>query len=47
MDIEGPWTFDLINPADQDRRTFAGVLEFTAPAGTVYLPQWVAILNRS
>lgn len=45
MDIEGPWTFDLINPTDQDRRAFAGVLQFTAPPGTVYLPQWVCAVH--
>lgn len=41
MDIEGPWTFELINPHNQSKRTHAGVLEFTAPAGQVYLPQWM------
>lgn len=41
LDIEGPWTFELINPRDHTRKTHAGVLEFTAPQGMVYLPQWV------
>jgi len=41
MDIEPPWTFELINPRERNKRTHGGVLEFTAPSGIVYLPQWV------
>lgn len=41
LDIEGPWTFELINPIKRHLKTHAGVLEFTADEGVVYLPSWM------
>lgn len=41
LDLEGPWTFELINPLNPQLRTHAGVLEFTADEGVVYLPRWM------
>lgn len=43
LDIEGPWTFELINMANPVLKTHAGVLEFTADEGVVYLPSWVSV----
>lgn len=42
LDIDGPWTFELFNPLNRDLKTHAGVLEFTADEGVVYLPSWVS-----
>lgn len=41
LDLESPWTFELINPLNPQLRTHAGVLEFTADEGVVYLPRWM------
>ena len=41
LDIEGPWTFELVNPVKRQLKTHAGVLEFTADEGVVYLPSWM------
>jgi ubiquitin fusion degradation protein 1 len=35
-----PMFFRLVNPA-AGKATHCGVLEFTAPEGCVYLPQWI------
>ena len=42
LDIESPWTFELVKPTDQSLRTHCGVLEFIADEGTVNLPAWVS-----
>ena len=47
LDIEGPWTFELINPIKRHLKTHAGVLEFTADEGVVYLPSWVGSSSYS
>jgi len=41
LDVEGPWTFELINQANPSLKTHAGVLEFTADEGVIYLPSWM------
>jgi ubiquitin fusion degradation protein 1 len=41
LDIESPWTFELVNPIKRQLKTHAGVLEFTAEEGNVYLPSWM------
>lgn len=41
MDLESPWTFQLRNPRSAALETHAGVLEFIAEEGVVYLPPWV------
>lgn len=41
LEIDGPWTFELVNPSDRQVRTHAGVLEFGADEGVVYLPSWM------
>lgn len=40
LHIAYPMLFELINGA-ADKRTHAGVLEFVAEEGRIYLPQWV------
>lgn len=40
LHIEYPMLFELVNQA-QGRHTHAGVLEFIAPEGRIYLPLWV------
>ena len=40
LHITYPMLFELINGA-KERRTHAGVLEFTAAEGKIYLPGWV------
>ncbi|CAK9786868.1 unnamed protein product [Cutaneotrichosporon oleaginosum] len=42
LDIDGPWTFCLRNPRNPHiNQTHAGVLEFIADEGIVYLPAWM------
>lgn len=41
MEIPGPWKFKLRNPSNTAAETHAGVLEFIAPEGQVYLPHWM------
>jgi ubiquitin fusion degradation protein 1 len=41
LHITYPMLFELINGA-RERKTHAGVLEFTAEEGKIYLPQWVS-----
>lgn len=41
MELESPWTFQLRNPKSAALETHAGVLEFIAEEGVVYLPPWV------
>lgn len=41
LEIEGPWTFQLRNPANPAASTHAGVLEFIAEEGVVHLPYWM------
>ncbi|KAJ3565010.1 hypothetical protein NP233_g7916 [Leucocoprinus birnbaumii] len=41
LEIEGPWTFQLRNPANPAASTHAGVLEFIAEEGCVHLPYWM------
>lgn len=40
LHISYPMLFELINGA-KDKQTHAGVLEFTAEEGKIYLPQWL------
>ena len=40
LHITYPMLFELIN-GSKDRMTHAGVLEFTAEEGKIYLPYWV------
>jgi len=43
LDIQSPWTFHLRNPRNPSvNQTHAGVLEFIADEGIVYLPAWVS-----
>jgi len=41
LHISYPMLFELINGA-KDKQTHAGVLEFTAEEGKIYLPYWVS-----
>ena len=41
LDLESPWAFKLRNPKAAALETHAGVLEFIAEEGVVYLPPWV------
>jgi ubiquitin fusion degradation protein 1 len=41
LDLESPWMFQLRNPSDSAASTHAGVLEFIAEEGIVYLPYWM------
>ncbi|TCD66015.1 ubiquitin fusion degradation protein [Steccherinum ochraceum] len=41
LEIAGPWVFQLRNPNNVAASTHAGVLEFIAPEGHVYLPAWM------
>ncbi|KAF7778649.1 hypothetical protein Agabi119p4_2994 [Agaricus bisporus var. burnettii] len=41
LEVEGPWTFQLRNPANSAASTHAGVLEFIAEEGVVHLPYWM------
>ncbi|KAF5330880.1 hypothetical protein D9619_005453 [Psilocybe cf. subviscida] len=41
LDLEGPWMFQLRNPANPAASTHAGVLEFIAEEGVVHLPYWM------
>lgn len=44
LNVEYPMLFKLTNQ-DNERQTHAGVLEFVADEGKVYLPHWVRILG--
>ena len=44
LHIEYPMLFELINGAVGGKVTHAGVLEFIAEEGKVYLPQWVGLI---
>lgn len=46
LHITYPMLFELINGA-KERMTHAGVLEFIAEEGKIYLPFWVRLLNIS
>ena len=41
LDLESPWMFQLRNPSNPAASTHAGVLEFIAEEGIVYLPYWM------
>ncbi|CED84647.1 glutathione-disulfide reductase [Phaffia rhodozyma] len=41
LELESPWTFHLQNPRSAALETHAGVLEFIAEEGVVYLPPWM------
>ncbi|KAF8643806.1 hypothetical protein AX16_008824 [Volvariella volvacea WC 439] len=41
LDLDQPWVFELRNPKNPAASTHAGVLEFIAPEGIVYLPYWM------
>ncbi len=45
LHITYPMLFELINGA-KDRMTHAGVLEFIAEEGKIYLPFWVRSLGQ-
>ena len=47
LHIEYPMLFELVNGAVGGKVTHAGVLEFIAEEGKVYLPQWVGLLPSS
>ena len=42
LHITYPMLFELINGAKDGRKTHAGVLEFIAEEGKIYLPYWVS-----
>ena len=42
LEIEGPWTFEIINSVQRRLKTHGGVLEFHSQEGTVFLPSWVS-----
>lgn len=44
LNFPSPWMFQLRNPENAAASTHAGVLEFIADEGTVFLPPWVGIL---
>jgi len=46
MHITYPMLFELINGA-KNKRTHAGVLEFIAEEGKIYLPYWVRLMLSS
>jgi hypothetical protein len=46
LELEGPWSFQLRNPKSAALVTHAGVLEFIAEEGVVYLPPWVCLSPR-
>ena len=41
LHITYPMLFELINGAQDGKKTHAGVLEFIAEEGKIYLPYWV------
>ncbi|KIK57707.1 hypothetical protein GYMLUDRAFT_246701 [Collybiopsis luxurians FD-317 M1] len=41
LDLQSPWQFKLRNPSNPAAETHAGVLEFIAEEGVVYLPYWM------
>lgn len=41
LDLQSPWQFKLRNPSNPAAETHAGVLEFIAEEGLVYLPYWM------
>ncbi|CUA72223.1 Ubiquitin fusion degradation protein 1 [Rhizoctonia solani] len=41
LDLEGPWLFQMKNPANQAATTHGGVLEFIADEGCAHLPFWM------
>ncbi|KAF5377029.1 hypothetical protein D9757_007686 [Collybiopsis confluens] len=41
LDLQSPWQFKLRNPSNPAADTHAGVLEFIAEEGIVYLPYWM------
>ncbi|KIY49934.1 UFD1-domain-containing protein, partial [Fistulina hepatica ATCC 64428] len=41
LDLDGPWMFQLRNPANSAASTHAGVLEFIAEEGVCHLPYWM------
>ncbi|KIM25321.1 hypothetical protein M408DRAFT_212493 [Serendipita vermifera MAFF 305830] len=41
LNLQGPWMFHLRNPQNAAASTHAGVLEFIADEGIVYLPHWM------
>ena len=43
LHISYPMIFELINGAKDERKTHAGVLEFIAEEGKIYLPYWVRV----
>lgn len=44
MELESPWTFVLRGVGHaRTQRTHAGVVEFIADEGKVYLPSWVRV----
>jgi ubiquitin fusion degradation protein 1 len=45
LHIEYPMLFELIN-TPLEKTTHAGVLEFVAEEGKVYMPHWVCILHK-
>lgn len=44
LHIEYPMLFKVINEG-VDRHSHCGVLEFSAPEGTCYMPYWVRLSN--
>lgn len=40
-DMPSPLTFSISSVADPSLKTHCGVLEFSAPEGVVYLPNWM------
>jgi ubiquitin fusion degradation protein 1 len=43
LHISYPMIFELINGAKDEKKTHAGVLEFIAEEGKIYLPYWVRV----
>ena len=47
LHITYPMLFELINGAQDGMKTHAGVLEFIAEEGKIYLPYWVRSKHRN
>jgi hypothetical protein len=46
LDIETPYTFEIVHPVNRELKTHAGVLEFHGDEDFVYMPNWVSRLDQ-
>lgn len=42
LDIETPYTFEIVHPVNRNLKTHAGVLEFHGDEDLIYMPNWVS-----